>query len=124
MRRRKKLIFGGTGMAVLLLVLTATTMGITTRFVTPTDVSQENLDGERINLEGRVTAMNDSGETLRFEVFDENASVPVVYDGTTPETMGNGRIVVAKGVYEDGRVEAQKLSVRAHEGTDRPESSK
>lgn len=111
-------------MAVLLLVLTATTMGITTRFVTPTDVSQENLDGERINLEGRVTAMNDSGETLRFEVFDENASVPVVYDGTTPETMGNGRIVVAKGVYEDGRVEAQKLSVRAHEGTDRPESSK
>ncbi|XGI84279.1 cytochrome c maturation protein CcmE [Halorutilales archaeon Cl-col2-1] len=124
MRRRKKLIFGGTGMAVLLLVLTATTMGTTTRFVSPTDVSQENLDGERINLEGRVTAMNDSGETLRFEVFDENASVPVVHDGTTPETMGKGRIVVAKGVYKDGRVEAQKLSVRAHEGSERPESSK
>ena len=54
---------------------------------------------------------------------DDNESVRVTYDKPLPDTMQNGRIVVAKGEYRDGTVVAKELSVRAHEGEERPDDT-
>ncbi|WP_423745681.1 cytochrome c maturation protein CcmE (plasmid) [Haladaptatus sp. SPP-AMP-3] len=124
MKQRNKLLFGGIGILVLFLVLAATTMNATTTFVTPTKAQGGNYDGDWVNLEGRVTDLHRSNERVVFDVVDNNTSVRVTYDKTMPETMQNGRVVVAKGVLRDGKLDARKLSVRAHEGTDPPEKSK
>ena len=55
---------------------------------------------------------------------DENHTVPVVYEGTLPDTLQDGRVVVAKGQFDGDRLVANKLSVRAHEGEERPESTR
>jgi cytochrome c-type biogenesis protein CcmE len=123
-KRKSKLVFGSVGILLLLGVLGTTTMSATAEFVSPTAVDEGDYADARVNLEGVVTQMETDGRTVTFVVEDENASVPVVYEGTVPETLQNGRIVVAKGVLKDGRLEADKLSVRAHEGTERPEKSK
>lgn len=124
MRRKNKLLFGGIGIALLLIVLAATTMNATTTFVTPTSVQSGEYDGEWVNLEGRVADLERSNGQVTFRVVENNSSVLVTYDKTMPETMQNGRVVVAKGVLRDGRLDARKLSVRAHEGSKRPEKSK
>ncbi|WP_458185600.1 cytochrome c maturation protein CcmE domain-containing protein [Haladaptatus sp. NG-WS-4] len=124
MKRKNKLLFGGIGILLLLSVLAATTMNATTTFVTPTDVRDGQYEGEWVNLEGRVTDLQTSDGRVTFRVVDNNTSVAVEYEKQLPETMQNGRVVVAKGVVEDGKLEARELSVRAHEGGERPESSK
>ncbi|WP_458210485.1 cytochrome c maturation protein CcmE domain-containing protein [Haladaptatus sp. NG-SE-30] len=124
MRRKNKLLFGGIGIALLLIVLAATTMNATTMFVTPTSVQSGEYNGEWVNLEGRVADLERSNGQVTFRVVENNSSVLVTYDKTMPETMQNGRVVVAKGVLRDGRLDARKLSVRAHEGSKRPEKSK
>jgi cytochrome c-type biogenesis protein CcmE len=124
MKQRNKLLFGGIGILLLFLVLAATTMNATTTFVSPTKAQSGNYDGEWVNLEGRVTDLHRSNDRVVFDVVDNNTSVQVTYDKTMPETMQNGRVVVAKGVLQGGQLDARKLSVRAHEGTKRPEKSK
>lgn len=126
MRRKNKLLFGGVGILLLVVVLGSTTMSATTQFVSPTELREGDHAGEWVNLEGAVTDLDASGGTIRFDVTDGNESVPVVFDDTRPETLQNGRIVIAKGSYEDGRLVAKKLSVRAHEGSEnggRPEGT-
>jgi cytochrome c-type biogenesis protein CcmE len=122
-KRKSKLVFGGVGILLLLGVLGTTTMSASTEFVAPTDVRDGDYAGEWVNLEGVVTQMDTEGQTVTFVVQDENATVPVVYEGTVPETLQNGRIVVAKGRLSDGTLEARQLSVRAHEGSERPDDA-
>lgn len=116
MRRKNKLIISAVGIAVLLLVIGTATMSATTKFVSPTKLDSGDYGEEWVNLEGVAHDLQTDGETTRFTVTDQNASVEVVYDGTLPETMGEGRVVVAKGVVKDDHVVAKELSVRAHEG--------
>lgn len=124
MRTKAKLLVGGVCIPILFAVLAVTTLGGAAEFVTPTDVEKSaEYDGQRVSLEGVVTNLSDGSERIEFDVADENASVPVVYDGQMPETMAEGRTVVAKGQYDGSVVRAEDLSVRAHEG-ERPESSK
>jgi cytochrome c-type biogenesis protein CcmE len=118
-RRKNKLILAGVGILVLVGVLGTSTMSATTTFVTPTQLDDGGHDGEWVNLEGAVTDLDASGEEITFEVTDGNASIDVAYDETLPETLQNGRIVVAKGKYDGERLVARQLSVRAHEGSDR-----
>jgi cytochrome c-type biogenesis protein CcmE len=123
MRTRAKFLVGGVCVPVLFAILAVTTMGGSAEFVTPTDVDgTDRYDGQRVNLEGVVTNLSERTERLEFNVTDENASVPVVYEGQMPETMAEGRTVVAKGQYDGDVVRAGDLSVRAHEG-DRPAAS-
>ncbi|WP_440007361.1 cytochrome c maturation protein CcmE domain-containing protein [Halomicrococcus sp. SG-WS-1] len=124
MKRKNKFLFGGVGILVLLLVLGVTTMNATTTFVTPAEAESGTYDGEWVNLEGQVTDLQRANGRITFQVTENDSSVPVVYEGTMPETMQNGRIVVAKGALRDGKLKAQDLSVRAHEGEERPEKSK
>lgn len=124
MRRKNKLLVSAVGIVVLLGALGATSMNASAAFVSPTALSQEDYDGEWVNLEGAVTDLDSQGRTTTFEVTDGNHSTRVVYEGTLPETMGNGRIVVAKGRFEGDRLVAKRLSVRAHEGSERPDDAR
>lgn len=96
-------------------------MSASTEFVTPTTLSENDYEGEWVNLEGSVENLDTSGESTTFDVTDGNYSVTVTYDGTLPDTMQEGRIAVAKGRYDGDRLVANQLSVRAHEGTERPD---
>jgi cytochrome c-type biogenesis protein CcmE len=117
-RRKNKLVFATVGILVLVGVLGTTSMSATTQFVTPTKLDEGNFEGEHVNLEGVVTDLRTEGQTVRFRVTDNTTSVQVVYRGTLPETLQNGRVVIAKGAVEDGTLRAKQLSVRAHEGSD------
>jgi cytochrome c-type biogenesis protein CcmE len=124
MRTKTKLLTGGVCIPVLFAVLAVTTLGGAAEFVNPTDLNgTEQYEGTRVNLEGVVTNLSEGNDRLRFNVADQNTSVGVVYDGQMPETMAEGRTVVAKGQYNGSMVTASDLSVRAHEG-ERPSSSK
>ncbi|WP_327052998.1 cytochrome c maturation protein CcmE domain-containing protein [Halomicrococcus gelatinilyticus] len=123
MRRKNKLIFVGVGIVVLLGGLGATTMSASTEFVSPTELEEGDYQGEWVNLEGAVTNLTTDDEQATFHVADDNESVRVTYDKPLPDTMQNGRIVVAKGEYRDGTVVANELSVRAHEGEERPDDT-
>jgi len=107
-------------MLVLLGVLGATSMNASAAFVSPTQLSEDSYDGEWVNLEGSVENLDTQGRTATFEVTDGNRSTRVVYEGTLPETMGENRIVVAKGRVDGDTLVAKQLSVRAHEGSERP----
>jgi cytochrome c-type biogenesis protein CcmE len=107
-------------MLVLLGVLGATSMNASAAFVSPTQLSEDRYDGEWVNLEGSVDDLDTDGRTATFEVTDGNHSTRVVYEGTLPETMGENRIVVAKGRVDGDTLVAKQLSVRAHEGSERP----
>lgn len=117
MKRRSKLLFAGVGVVLLFGVLGTTVMNASAEFVTPTTLEDGDYDGEWVNLEGKVATLERTDNEIRFDVTDNNTSVDVVYDGAMPETMAEGRIVVAKGTVEDGSVDASELSVRAHEGS-------
>ncbi|MFD1598617.1 cytochrome c maturation protein CcmE [Halobellus rarus] len=126
MRRKNKLLVTTVGILVLLAALGVTSMNASAAFVSPTQLSESDgtYQEEWVNLEGVVTDLDVDGETITFEVTDENHTVPVVYEGTTPDTLQDGRVVVAKGQFEGDRLVANELSVRAHEGEERPESTR
>jgi cytochrome c-type biogenesis protein CcmE len=119
-RRKNKLLVTVVGMLVLLSVLGVSSMNASAAFVTPTQLSDDDYDGEWVNLEGSVQNLDTQGQRATFEVTDGNHSTRVVYEGTLPETMGENRIVVAKGRVDGDSLVAKQLSVRAHEGSERP----
>jgi cytochrome c-type biogenesis protein CcmE len=123
-RRKNKLLVTTVAILVLLGVLGATSMNASAVFVSPTQLSEDEYEGEWVNLEGSVQNLETGGRTATFEVTDGNHSMTVVYEGTLPDTMAEGRIVVAKGQVEGDRLVAKQLSVRAHEGSERPDDTR
>ena len=116
MERKVKLLVGGVGVGVLLAILAITSFGATAEFVTPTDLAEgDSYEDEVVKLEGRAVDIED-GDEITFAVVDENHTVAVAYDGDMPETMSEGRMVVAEGVYDGEGVDANDLTIRAHEG--------
>jgi len=117
MQTKTRLLVGGVLIPVLFGAMAVTTMGGAAEFTTPTKITDTNeYNGDRVNLEGIVIDIEQTNDQLSFNVTDENELVPVVYDGPMPETMSVGRTVVAKGYYNGSVVEAESLSIRAHEG--------
>ncbi|AUG47737.1 cytochrome c biogenesis protein CcmE [Haloarcula taiwanensis] len=117
MQTKTRLLVGGVVIPVLFGAMAVTTMGGAAEFTTPTKITNTGeYDGDRVNLEGIAIDIEQTNERLSFAVTDGNASVPVVYEGPMPETMSAGRTVVAKGYYNGSAVEAESLSIRAHEG--------
>jgi cytochrome c-type biogenesis protein CcmE len=119
-RRKNKLLVTTVGILVLLGVLGATSMNASAAFVSPTQLSEKNYDGDWVNLEGSVDDLETNGQRATFDVTDGNHSTRVVYEGTLPDTLAENRIVVAKGRVEGDELVAKQLSVRAHEGSERP----
>jgi cytochrome c-type biogenesis protein CcmE len=125
-RRKNKLLVTTVGILVLLATLGVTSMNASAAFVSPTQISESEgtYQDDWVNLEGVATDLDAEGQTITFAVTDGNHTVPVVYEGTVPDTLQDGRVVVAKGRYDGGELVANKLSVRAHEGEERPESAR
>ncbi|WP_256288654.1 cytochrome c maturation protein CcmE [Halobellus inordinatus] len=126
MRRKNKLLVTTVGILVLLATLGVTSMNASAAFVSPTQISENEgtYQDDWVNLEGVATDLDTEGQAITFAVTDGNHTVPVVYEGTVPDTLQDGRVVVAKGRYDGGELVANKLSVRAHEGEERPESAR
>ncbi|MDQ2055464.1 cytochrome c maturation protein CcmE [Halobellus sp. H-GB7] len=126
MRRKNKLLVTTVGILVLLATLGVTSMNASAAFVSPTQISENEgtYQDDWVNLEGVATDLDTEGQTITFAVTDGNHTVPVVYEGTVPDTLQDGRVVVAKGRYDGGELVANKLSVRAHEGEERPKSAR
>jgi cytochrome c-type biogenesis protein CcmE len=87
-------------------------------FISPADLGP-SLEGKRVQVEGIVRALEPLGGNLSFELTDSgNATVAVSYryrDGR-PLALDEGRLAIAKGIYRGGLIEAQQVSIRAHEG--------
>lgn len=116
MDRKVKLLVGGVGIGILLAILAITSFGATAEFVTPTDLAEnDDYEGQVVKLEGRAVDIDDRDQ-ITFDVVDANHTIQVTYDGTMPETMSEGRLVVAEGVYDGEAVDAEDLTIRAHEG--------
>ena len=64
-------------------------------------------------VEGSIES--DSGETVRFEVTDGGAVIPVVYTGILPDLFGDGQGMVGQGRYVNGTFEAVEILARHDE---------
>lgn len=64
-------------------------------------------------VEGSI--LSDSGETVRFEVTDGGATIPVVYTGILPDLFGDGQGMVGQGRYVNGTFEAVEILARHDE---------
>lgn len=58
---------------------------------------------------------SDAGETVRFEVTDGGATIPVVYTGILPDLFGDGQGMVGQGRYVNGTFEAIEILARHDE---------
>jgi cytochrome c-type biogenesis protein CcmE len=86
-------------------------------FVGPSDLSPE-FEGRRVQVEGVVQTLTVTPDHLVLELADPAGATALVryaYSGQRPLTIEEGRLVVAKGLYIEGVVEAHQVSVRAHE---------
>ena len=64
-------------------------------------------------VEGSI--VSGAGETIRFEVTDGGAAIPVVYTGILPDLFGEGQGMVGQGRYVNGTFEAVEILARHDE---------
>jgi cytochrome c-type biogenesis protein CcmE len=86
-------------------------------FLSPSQLN-ESLQGQRLQVEGIVARIEQYGELLRIELTDGAAAgVTVLYRAGSqrPLTLEKGRLVVARGIYRNGVLTAERVAVRAHE---------
>jgi cytochrome c-type biogenesis protein CcmE len=89
-------------------------------FVSPADLDA-SLEGRRVQVEGLVRNLVPTPDGLLFDLTDGgSARVPVEYryGAGRPLALDEGRLAVTKGIYRDGRIVAQQVSIRAHEGVE------
>ena len=76
-------------------------------FVAPSDVAAGAFEpGQRVRLGGLVKqgSVRREGDTVRFEVTDGPAAVPVVYGGILPDLFREGQGLVAQGALDGAGV--------------------
>jgi len=64
-------------------------------------------------VEGSIES--NAGETVRFNVTDGGATIPVVYTGILPDLFGDGQGMVGQGRYINGTFEAVEILARHDE---------
>lgn len=64
-------------------------------------------------VEGSIES--DAGETIRFQVTDGGATIPVVYTGILPDLFGDGQGMVGQGRFVNGQFEAIEILARHDE---------
>ncbi len=129
-RKRRRLVFVLTGMAVLgasaLLVLTAFEDNLVF-FYSPTDIGEKGIpEGRRFRLGGLVEENSlkrlPDGVSVAFRVTDLSSSIDVTYKGLLPDLFREGQGVVAEGHLTDGGVfEAAEVLAKHDENYMPPE---
>ena len=73
----------------------------------------ETIYGERLRVNGKVGAdivWDNQNRTMRFNLVDDQESLPVVYRGVVPDLFKPDADVVVEGVYtSEGVFESTKL---------------
>ncbi len=88
-------------------------------FRSPTQV-MENPPGEseKFRLGGLVaegSIIRGEGESVRFEVTDGGATVPVVFTGVLPDLFGEGQGMIGTGTYVNGVFQATEILAKHDE---------
>ena len=112
------------GVAVVALVLSTALIGYAMRdginfFRAPSQVIAEPpAPGEVFRIGGLVASgslQRGQGETIRFDVTDGGASVPVVFSGVLPDLFGEDQGMVGTGRYVNGVFEATEILAKHDE---------
>ena len=108
-RKQRRLAF--IGVVGVVLLAAAGLMGYALRdsislFMSPSDiVAQHPGPGTRLRMGGLVkegSVVRDAGTTVRFEVTDGAATVPVTYTGILPDLFREKQGVVTEGTMQPG----------------------
>jgi cytochrome c-type biogenesis protein CcmE len=117
--RRKRFLIGGfiILLAVVFLGYMAFMSGVTYYYEVDELLDQGNsVIGQTVRVSGKVAPgieQEDGGLTMRFTIADNtgiDASLPIVYQGVSPDAFTVGKQVVVEGQYtDDGIFEAQAI---------------
>jgi cytochrome c-type biogenesis protein CcmE len=121
-RRPTRLVIAAVVTVVAMTMVLVGTFESSVPFIGPADLSPE-LEGRRLQVEGIVQTMTVETDHLLLELTDGTGATALVrytFMGQRPLTVEEQRLVVAKGVYRGGVVEAHQVSVRAHETAESP----
>jgi cytochrome c-type biogenesis protein CcmE len=122
-RKQRRLTLIGTAGGVLTLAAGLVAYALTDKIVffnSPSDVLAKAIPpDQRIRLGGLVkegTVKRGDGTTVRFEVTDTVASIPVAYTGILPDLFREGQGVVTEGkVGADGLFRADSVLAKHDE---------
>jgi cytochrome c-type biogenesis protein CcmE len=88
-------------------------------FRSPSQIAAEPPEASEVfrigGLVAEGTLMRGQGETIRFEVTDGGASIPVTYTGVLPDLFGEGEGMVGTGRYVNGVFHATEILARHDE---------
>lgn len=118
-RRIQVIGLAGVCVAAILVILAMLPEESFQFFRSPTEVAEAPPPpNELFRIGGLIVAgsiESDAGETVRFEVTDGGASIPVVYTGILPDLFGEGQGMVGQGRYINGTFEAVEILARHDE---------
>lgn len=122
-QRIQLIIFGAVA-----LTLSAVLVGLAFKdsivfFVAPTELVAKADAGEappsqRLRLGGLVedgSIVRGSDEAIRFNVTDNETTIPVTFVGVLPDLFREGQGVVAEGYWREGRFEAETILAKHDE---------
>lgn len=88
-------------------------------YVTVSELLEEGSDryGESVRVSGTVVEgsieWTPEDNELKFDIAEEDATLPIVYKGDVPHTLTAGKGLVVKGKYnQDGIFHATKLTMK------------
>jgi len=118
-RRVQVIALAGVCVAAVLVILAMLPDESFQFFRSPTEVAEAPPpSNELFRIGGLIvegSIVSDAGETVRFDVTDGNATIPVVYTGILPDLFGDGQGMVGQGRYVDGQFEAVEILARHDE---------
>jgi cytochrome c-type biogenesis protein CcmE len=111
-----RVIFGALIAVTALAAVMIGTWQASVPFISPGELTATH-EGRRVQVEGIILEMRPIAGGVEFDLSDGEDFVLVSYPygASRPLALEAGRIVVAKGVYRDGSLAAQQVSIRAHE---------
>lgn len=118
-RRVQVIALAGVCVAAVLFILAMLPDESFQFFRSPTEVAEAPPpENELFRIGGLIvegSIVSDEGETVRFDVTDGNATIPVVYTGILPDLFGDGQGMVGQGRYVNGQFEAVEILARHDE---------
>lgn len=104
LKQTKYVFLIGFALLGLVIILTTTLPNSFQYYVTVSEFTHDHqkYDHKQIKLAGKVVpgSIKHQGTTWNFDVFHEEATLPVVYQGAMPDTFNDTAEVVLTGTYE------------------------